>query len=342
MPTDPQPILTIAIPTYNRADLLESLLAVLTPQLAAHADVELLILDNGSTDNTPAVAALYATPQTRIHRHPENIGSDANFISAFQQARGRYFWLCGDDDIPVPPAVDNLMHHLRTRELDLVYLTSYGFRENWVTERQEDPFQRSFHTITDPRHLTIVVNMMFTFISGMVINRNRLLALQDEGLRIEDPSAFLGTNLTQLSWTLPLLRRHRQSLVLWNRPIAARQGHNGGYALAQVFGERLVELTQRCLPDRLDLARLITNFAIRRWFPSIIYDIRATGNQTFELDKAHATLSRVFGGNPRYWLFTYPVLVLPLPLARVWLRAGEAFSKLLYMATVPGFWRKEI
>jgi glycosyltransferase involved in cell wall biosynthesis len=339
MPTEP--LLTIAIPTCNRAALLEGLLTVLMPQLATHADVELLILDNGSTDATPEVIERYRTATTRILRHAENIGSDANFVAAFREARGRYFWLCGDDDIPVPNAIDELMGHLRTTELDLVYLTSYGFREDWRTERQADPLGRSFHTISDPRHLTIVVNMMFTFISGMVVNRARLLALPSEGISIEAPEAFLGTNLTQLSWTLPLLRRHRRSLVLWNRPIAARQGHNGGYALAKVFGERLVVLVERCLPDRPDLARLMTNFSIRRWFPSIIYDIRATGNRDFALDEAHATLARVFGGNPRYWFFTYPVLKLPLPLAKLWLRVGEAISKLIYMATVPGFWRKQ-
>ena len=335
------PLLTIAIPTCNRAALLESLLEVLIPQLTSHPDIELLILDNGSTDDTPNIIGRYASAQIRTHRHPVNIGSDANFVSAFQFATGRYFWLCGDDDLPVPPAVDEIMGHLRATELDLIYLTSYGFRKDWQGERQNDPLHRRFHTITDPRHLTIVVNMMFTFISGMIVNRERLLALPSEGLQIESPEAFLGTNLTQLSWTLPLLRHHRRSLVLWNRPIAARQGHNGGYALAEVFGERLVELTRRCLPDRPDLARLITNFAIRRWFPSIIYDIRLTGNQTFSLEQARATLGRVFRRNPRYWIFTYPVLQLPLPLAKIWLRAGEVLSKLIYIASVPGFWRKQ-
>lgn len=339
MPTEP--LLTIAVPTYNRAALLEGLLKVLTPQLAGHPDVELLVLDNASTDATPEVIASYGAAVTRSVRHAENIGSDANFVAAFREARGRYFWLCGDDDIPVPGTIDVLMGHLRTTELDLVYLTSYGFREDWQAERQGDPLGRSFHTITDARHLTMVVNMMFTFISGMVVNRERLLALPAEGIAVEEPGAFLGTNLTQLSWTLPLLRRHRRSLVLWNRPMASRQGHNGGYELAKVFGERFVAVTARCLPDRRDLARILENFAIRRWFPSIVYDIRSSGNEGFAIGEADVTLSRVFGGNPRYWLFTYPVLKLPLPAAKVWLRAGEAFSKGLYMAMVPGFWKKQ-
>jgi abequosyltransferase len=339
--TQPEPLLTIAIPTCNRADLLATLLDILLPQLAPHPDVELLICDNGSTDNTAAVAALYATPNTTYHRHPQNIGSDANFVAAFHLARGRYFWLLGDDDIPVPNAIDDILAHLHAADYDLLYVTSYGFRSDWAAERQHDPLHRRFHTITDPVHLAKVVNIMFTFISGIIVNKHRLLALPAEGIPVEDPAAFLGTNLTQLSWTLPLLRRHRRSLVLWQRPLAARQGHNGGYALAEVFGERLAGLTARLLPDRPDLSRIITNFAIRRWFPSVIYDIRLSGNQTFAIDQAHQTLARVYGRNFRYWLFTYPVLVLPLPLARLWMRLGAAVSKILYLLSVPGFWRKQ-
>ena len=182
---------------------------------------------------------------------------------------------------------------------------------------------------------------MFTFISGIIVNKRHLQSLACEGLTIESPDAFHGTHLTQLSWTLPLLRRHRRTLVLWNRPVAARLGHNGGYELAQVFGERLLEVTARLLPDRPDCAKAITNFALRRWFPSILYDIRSSGNQTFGLDTAQTTLRRVFGGNPRFWLFTYPVLILPLPAARLALRAGAAASKLIYILSVPRFWRKE-
>lgn len=335
------PLLTVAIPTYNRADLLAQLLAVLSPQLAGYPQVELLICDNGSTDHTAQVVEQHRTPTTRYHRQPENLGSDANFISAFQLARGQYFWLCGDDDILVPNVIADLLNHLKSAEYDIIYATSYGFRQDWLAERQRDPLGRSFHILTDPRHVAKVINIMFTFISGIIVNKRRLQSLAVEGLTIEAPDAFRGTHLTQLSWTLPLLRRHRRSLVLWNRPVAARLGHNGGYALAQVFGERLLEVTARLLPDRPDCARAITDYALRRWFPSIIYDIRFSGNQTFGLDTARSTLRRVFVTNPRFWLFTYPVLVLPLPLARLCLGAGAAVSKLIYMLSVPRFWRKQ-
>jgi abequosyltransferase len=333
-----RPLLTIAIPTHNRSALLGKLLNVLAPQLAGHPEVELLISDNASPDDTPQAVRQFIDSglPIRYHRHPENIGSDANFIACFRMAQGKYFWLFGDDDIIVPGALDEVLSHIANQDYDLIYATSYGFREDWLAERQQDPFNRRFHAITSASQYAKVVNVMVTFISGMIINKQRL-----EDIPHEDPEAFLGTNLIQLSWTLPLLRQHRRSLVLWNRPVAALQGNAGGYAIGSVFGEKLTNVLRRCLPDRPELAACITDFAIRRWFPSIIYDIRSSGNANLRIEEAHVALGQAYGRNFRYWLFAYPVLKLPLPLARIWLKAGEALSKLIYVVSIPNFWRKQ-
>ncbi len=343
--TGDRPLLTIAVPTWNRASLLTELLTALAPQLAGlpTGEVELLISDNGSTDATSDVVARFADQGLGLHhhRHPVNIGSDANFISAFKMARGTYVWLFSDDDIIVPGAVDDLLNHLRHTEFDLVYATSYGFRNDWSAERHGDPMGRRFHTITSAAHLTRVVNIMFTFISGIIVNKSRFEDLRRFDPTLEDPSAFLGTNLTQLSWILPLLRHHRRSLVLWQRPVAGRLENGGGYSIGHVFGENLSAVTARCLPDRPNLAAIITNYTLRRWFPSQLMEIRASANQNFSLDQAEAALRQTYGSNPRYWIFTWPVLRLPLPLARVWLLAGTAISKLIYIIEIPTFWRKQ-
>jgi abequosyltransferase len=332
------PLLTIAIPTYNRSADLAQLLGILLPQLEGRPEIELLISDNASGDDTQAVIQRLI-PQSnavRCHRHSENIGSDANFVSCFNMARGKYFWLCGDDDIILPGAIEELLSHITTGDFDIIYATSYGFRENYLTERQGDPLRRRFHTITSPLQLARVVNIMFTFISGIIVNKERL-----EAIPHEDPAAFLNTNLVQLSWSLPLLRNHRRSLVLWNRPLAGRQGNAGGYALARVFGEQLISVTNRLLPDRPEIAKVITNFTIRRWFPSIIYDVRSSGNQKLQIDQADSFMRQTYGRNFRYWLFTYPVLKLPLPLARLWVETGVVISKFIYAISVSGFWRAE-
>jgi glycosyltransferase involved in cell wall biosynthesis len=334
-----RPLLTIAIPTYNRQTLLSTMLSVLEPQIAAHPEVEVFISDNASSDGTEEAVRPYLerNPRIRYQRHSENIGPDGNFVSCLHSARGKYFWLFSDDDIIVPGALDELMSHLATDEFDLVYMTSYGFRNDFIAEKVADPLGRHFHRIASAGHFTKVVNIMFTFISGMIINKERF----DE-MPHEDPATFINSNLIQLGWTLPLLRQHRRSLVLWTRPVAGLLGNTGGYAIGEVFGKQLVDVANRCLPDRPDLVAIILNFTISRWLPAMLYSIRCQNSARFALGSARASFRRAYGNNIRYWICTWPVLALPLPLAGIWSRAVTAANKVIYMATVPGFWRKEI
>lgn len=342
-----RPLLTIAIPTFNRAEQLRGLLAILEPQIARATDVELFVSDNASEDATPDVIAeaqlRYAAAGARLRtcRHASNLGSDANFASCFREAKGSFFWMCGDDDLIVPGAVDEMLTLLKTTtgtpaEIDLIYATSYGYRDDFVAERGMDPMGRRIHTIRNAHTFALVTNIMFTFISGIVVNRARLLTLPHEA-----PEEFIGTNLVQLSWSLPLLLHHRCSAVLWTRPVAARVGNAHGYSLGRVFGRQLSEIVQRLLPGRSDLSNPILNVALRRWFPSVLVEFRGHASDRLKLREAHGELRQVFGGNFRYWVFTYPALKLPLRAARWYTRVTAAISKLLYILQVPGFWRKE-
>lgn len=343
MASDAAPLLTIAIPTFHRADTLALLLAMLEEQVAAYPQVEVLVSDNASPDHTPEIvekfrqcyAARGAT--LRSQRHAENLGADGNFASVYAGARGKYLWVCGDDDLIVPGGLAMVMPHLTgPDEVDLIYASSYGFRHDPVAEREADPLGRTFHTFPSANVFARVVNIMFTFISGIIVNRERL-----ESLPHLSPQEFVGTNLVQLSWSLPLLLHHRRSVALWQRPVAGRQGHAHGYSLGKVFGDHLSANVHRLLASRPDLAAEILNPTLRRWFPGIVVDLRSSGNQTLKIEEVHQHLGRVYGSNFRYWLFTWPVLRLPLPLAKLWQKGGAAVSKAIYATTVPGFWRKQ-
>ena len=348
---EPQPLLTIAIPTFSRSRYLRDLLEAVVPQVAANADVDLLVSDNASEDDTAEVIEPYRAllgRRLRMVRQPRNIGSDANFVFCFEEARGRYVWICGDDDILVPAhagasgAIDSLLQHIRAREFDLVYATSFAFRDDWRAAPKADPMGRRFHVIDSAAQFTRVVNIMFTFISGMVVNKERFEELRRSDPSIEPPRNFVGTNLPQLSWTLPLLRQHRRSLVLWDRPVGGRRGNGHGYSLGTVFGRQLTATVERCLPDRRDLARILLNFTLRRWLPSTVFELRTARGSAAEMLAGSSALRESYGRNPRFWVFTWPVLRFPVSLARVALWVGAGVSKGLYALEVRGFWRREM
>lgn len=97
-------MVTIGICTFNRlnATLPEALASALAQ---TSPDVEVLVCDNASEDGTDAFMATQDDPRLRYHRHPENIGANANFNSALAMARGRYFLMLSDDDLVDPDLV---------------------------------------------------------------------------------------------------------------------------------------------------------------------------------------------------------------------------------------------
>lgn len=98
-------ILSICIPTYNRGKLAEVRLEELIPQL--RPGLEILVVDNASTDDTKDRVSRFLGPQVSYHRNPCNIGGGANLSACAQQASGNWIWLLGDDDSVTTDAVEN-------------------------------------------------------------------------------------------------------------------------------------------------------------------------------------------------------------------------------------------
>ena len=92
------PLVSIGIPTYNRA---HSLSRALESALAQdYGNLEIVISDNASTDDTQAICEQFAQQNARVRyvRQPVNRGAVANFNAALQQARGEFFMWLSDDD----------------------------------------------------------------------------------------------------------------------------------------------------------------------------------------------------------------------------------------------------
>ena len=143
------PLLSICIPTYNRARWLRHSLAALAPQIARAGDaVELIVSDNCSDDNTPAlVEAMQAQCPIRYHRNAANIGANPNFQRLVQDlARGEFVWLLGDDDLVRPDGVERILHVLREHsEIDYVYLNYTG----WIVgDAPEEPVSTAEFPLT--------------------------------------------------------------------------------------------------------------------------------------------------------------------------------------------------
>jgi glycosyltransferase involved in cell wall biosynthesis len=120
-------LLSICVPTYNRAPKLARCIDQFERMLAgsAHAGaVEVVISNNESTDDTARVAAdaqerLSKHCPVRVYTQPVNLGMEPNFRFLYEHARGRYVWLCSDDDLLEEAALDPLLEDLRAIEPEI-------------------------------------------------------------------------------------------------------------------------------------------------------------------------------------------------------------------------------
>lgn len=107
--------LSVAIPTFNRNDILKANLAKLIPQLTSAC--ELVILDNCSTipvadTLSDLLATIPENISVRLIRHRANVGGNENILRCIEYAQGEFVWLLGDDDEPVDNAVANIFQEL--------------------------------------------------------------------------------------------------------------------------------------------------------------------------------------------------------------------------------------
>jgi len=100
--------ITIGVPVYNGADLLDESLACLARQ--TFGDFKVLIYDNASTDGTAEIARNWAARDARFQyaRQPSNVGSIANFRDALLAAESPWFAWRADDDLSADDYIETL------------------------------------------------------------------------------------------------------------------------------------------------------------------------------------------------------------------------------------------
>jgi glycosyltransferase involved in cell wall biosynthesis len=113
-----QPLVTIGIPTYNRADsYLREALASAVNQ--TYPNIEIVVSDNCSSDHTEAVVTGFNDPRIKYFKHARNIGAANNFNFCLEQAQGAYFLMLHDDDLIDPDFVEVCLKQAN-------YATTYG------------------------------------------------------------------------------------------------------------------------------------------------------------------------------------------------------------------------
>jgi abequosyltransferase len=324
MNIDQNILLTIAVPTYNRASYLARTLTSIFSQVGKYGDaIEIIVSDNCSTDHTAALVEEFqrAGHRFRFLGNPENLGADGNFKNCYHAARGKYFWLFSDDDVLLEGALDRVFPLLQEGDYGVLSLGVYFFNEDPLAERpRRRPGKLVVHS--DTRSFLKAVNIWFTFISSTIVNRKACGAVL-----LED---FDGTCLLQLGWVLPALLNARRNVQLTEYLVAAQFENSGGYRFCEVFGRNLNQVF-RVLSERhgydARLFEVINRITLKRHLSKYILaarkDFGSFGQEDF-LEVLHP----VFKSYASYWTFIYPSITWPLPLAKLWCKVCRRIAKM--------------
>jgi glycosyltransferase involved in cell wall biosynthesis len=90
------PLVSICIPTYNRAAMIGKAIESALGQ--TYTNLEVIVVDNASSDNTPAVVASYRDERLRYVRNEKNLGLFGNFNRCIELAQGKYLHILHSDD----------------------------------------------------------------------------------------------------------------------------------------------------------------------------------------------------------------------------------------------------
>lgn len=101
-----RPRVSICIPTYNHARFVGD--AVRGALSQSERDLEVVVIDDGSTDETLAICSAFDDERLRVSSNPTRLGVAGNFNACLRAARGAYVKVLCDDDILMPGCVEAL------------------------------------------------------------------------------------------------------------------------------------------------------------------------------------------------------------------------------------------
>ena len=330
-----QPSLTIAIPTYNRSRYLDFLLSVLAKEVKGLGGrVSVFVSDNASSDDTGTVIARHRQVFAELvtQRNAENIGPDRNIESCFARCESPYVWIMGDDDVPLPGAIEQLLAMLETQSPDMVYLPSVGSVDVARDQPLRARVESSWRSLSRER-FTSVVNVQFTFISGLVLRKASATPASIAAALAHTHES----KLVQLAWTFEILNQGKRFVLARTPMLMATAGNSGGYAVLEVFLVNHTRIAQTLLAGRPGLVRRILARTSSCFVPGLIWYIRNNKMGRFELpsiEEVHvpAALARLVS----FRLLVEPIWRLPAAVAapffqisRVVARVARAFDNLV-------------
>ena len=324
-----QLLLSIAIPTYNRAKPLEAQLSSLHKQLSQSlfsSSIEVVVVDNCSDDSTQDLIKDYSAKEKEYtfssYKNTKNIGSDLNFGQAIIRSQGIFSWVLSDDDVLCEGAVDNIYKSLRAnQEVGFCFVNYYlGLGESTaINLNNGDVLAKN---ISEYISSTMFAESMIS----ACIFRQSLLS-ETILTKVQKGGGYL-----HMSWVHNILENHHAWVI--TKPLftvihpgvfdsrknaALREDKIDFYLEAHLDFLKVLSYVQKSslsLRLRLKIQRLALNENLNQ----ILFHKITTKHWGYKFSAMKLALPimlRKFYFNPTFWIFHVPLLLLPSSFARI-------------------------
>lgn len=316
--------LSICIPTYNRGPFIGELLDSILTQTGHDCDIEVVVSDNASTDDTQAIIQTYQKrlPGIVYHRAKQNMGADRNFLKVVELATGDYCWLMGSDDKLEPGSIAEIEKHCRANPGIAglsVNRNAYSYAmDHRISERPVASGVLPNDTrIEGPDAIFRYLGEYFGYLSGQIVHRelwNRVVAADP----IED---FFNAYVH-----IYIIGRMVSIEPHWfyvNKPCVGWRSANDSFLSQGEFKRMAIDVVgYEKIALGLFGANSPTYHHINRTVASIhvryaILGAKLKGLPPSFYGEAVPLIMKYYWRYPEFWTRTAPLLVIPSPLMRL-------------------------
>ena len=243
-----RPWLSVLVPVYNVQPYLRECLASVIEQLGDDTGVEILVLDDRSTDGSWTLLeelGQHWPGRLQLLRHERNAGLSAARNTMIDAAQGEYLWFLDSDDKLLPGSVARLRTIVQAHAPDVVLcdFAVWRERERFKHRLRGERHRRSFRGVAsrlEHDHCALLAGMLSTgeLHAWSKISRR---TLWDDGLRFP-----VGKHFEDMT-TMPLVALRARSFYYESRPwVAYRQ--RAGSILASMSVPKALDQSAALLP----------------------------------------------------------------------------------------------
>lgn len=224
------PILSICIPTRNRANLLNYTLSSIVRQkrFTGTNDVEIIVSDNGSTDSTQEVCKNF--PVKYVKMTPSSERAEYNYLNVLKHGSGTFFKLHNDNMLVKDGGLDEMINVINIWKAQLPVPVIF-FANN------PDPSNPYMVQCKDFDSFITHASYMCTWIGGFGIWKGDLPEIEKMFLRNVD------TRLCQVDMLREMIKIWNREAIICNKFMFPNiDVSKGGFNIAEIFGQNYLNL----------------------------------------------------------------------------------------------------